>query len=30
MEIVDGQYLMPDPMIPYGEVLIREILFGKS
>jgi alpha-mannosidase len=29
LEIVDGQYLMPDPMIPYGEVLIREILFGK-
>lgn len=29
LEIADGQYLMPDPMIPYGEVLIREILFGK-
>lgn len=30
IEIVDGQYLMPDPMIPYGEVLIREIFFGKK
>ncbi len=30
LEIVDGQYLMPDPMIPYGEVLVREILFGKQ
>ena len=29
MEIVDGQYLMPDTMLPCGEVLIREILFGK-
>jgi len=29
LEIADGQYLMPDTMIPYGEVLIREILFGK-
>ena len=29
LEIADGQYLMPDSMIPYGEVLIREILFGK-
>jgi len=29
IEIVDGQYLMADPMIPYGEVLIREILYGK-
>ena len=29
MEIIDGQYLMPDTMIPAGEVLIREIIFGK-
>jgi alpha-mannosidase len=29
IEIVDGQYIMADPMIPGGEVLIREILFGK-
>jgi alpha-mannosidase len=29
LEIADGQYLMPDTMIPYGEALIREILFGK-
>jgi len=29
IEIVDGQYVMPDPMIPGGEVLVREILFGK-
>ena len=29
LEIVDGQYLMPDTMLPTGEVLIREILFGK-
>ncbi|MFC2000986.1 alpha-mannosidase [Chloroflexota bacterium] len=28
-EIVDGQYLMPDTMLPSGEVLIREIFFGK-
>ena len=28
-EIVDGQYLMPDTMLPAGEVLIREIFFGK-
>ena len=28
-EIVDGQYLMPDTMLPTGEVLIKEILFGK-
>ena len=30
LEIVDGQYLMPDAMLPAGEVLIREILFGKK
>ncbi len=29
IEIVDGQYLMPDPMIPSGETLVREILHGK-
>lgn len=29
LEIVDGQYLMPDTMLPTGEVLIREILWGK-
>lgn len=29
LEIVDGQYLMPDTMLPAGEVLVREILFGK-
>jgi len=29
LEIVDGQWLMPDTMRPAGEVLIREILFGK-
>jgi len=29
LEIVDGQYLMPDTMLPSGEVLIREIFFGK-
>ncbi|GAI37621.1 unnamed protein product, partial [marine sediment metagenome] len=30
LEIVDGQYLMPDTMLPSGEVLVREILFGKK
>jgi len=29
LEIVDGQYLMPDAMLPTGEVLVRQILFGK-
>jgi len=29
LEIVDGQYVMPDPMMPGGEVLIREIVYGK-
>jgi alpha-mannosidase len=29
IEIADGEYLMPDPMIPAEEVLVREILFGK-
>lgn len=29
LEIVDGQYLMPDTMLPAGEVLVREILLGK-
>ncbi len=30
LEIIDGQYLMPDTMLPTGEVLVREILFGKK
>jgi alpha-mannosidase len=30
VEIVDGQYLMPDPMIPCEEVLVREILHGNQ
>lgn len=29
LEIVDGQYLMPDTMLPTGEVLVREIFYGK-
>ncbi len=29
IEVVDGQYLMPDTMLPSGETLVREILFGK-
>ena len=29
IEIVDGQYLMADTMLPTGEVLVREILVGK-
>ena len=29
IEIVDGQYLMPDTMLSNGEVLIREIFWGK-
>ncbi len=29
LEIVDGQYLMADTMLPSGEVLIRNILLGK-
>jgi alpha-mannosidase len=29
IEMADGQYIMPDSMIPAGEVLVREILFGK-
>lgn len=28
IEVVDGQYVMADPMIPAGEVLVREFLFG--
>ena len=27
--IIDGQYLMPDTLLPKGEVLVREILVGK-
>jgi len=30
IEIVDGQYIMADPMIPIGEILLREILVGKK
>lgn len=30
IEIVDAQYIMADPMVPGGEVLIREILVGKK
>jgi alpha-mannosidase len=30
LEIADGQYVMPDPMMPIGEVLVRDILFGKK
>jgi alpha-mannosidase len=29
IEIADGEYLMADTMIPNGETLVREILFGK-
>ena len=29
LEIVDGQYLMADTMLPCGEVLVRNILLGK-
>jgi alpha-mannosidase len=29
IEMVDGQYMMPDTMLPNGEVLIREIYWGK-
>jgi len=29
LEIVDGQYLMADTMLPTGEALIREIFVGK-
>ena len=29
LEIIDGQYLMSDTMLPTGEVLVREILVGK-
>jgi len=29
LEIVDGQYLMADTMLPGGEVLVRNILLGK-
>ncbi|MDP6100689.1 MAG: glycoside hydrolase family 38 C-terminal domain-containing protein, partial [Dehalococcoidia bacterium] len=30
IEIADGEYLMADTMLPHGETLIREILFGKK
>ncbi len=29
IEIADGEYLMADTMMPNGETLVREILFGK-
>jgi alpha-mannosidase len=29
IEIADGEYLMADTMVPQGETLVREILFGK-
>ncbi|MCW7080228.1 MAG: glycosyl hydrolase-related protein [Candidatus Methanospirare jalkutatii] len=29
IEIADGEYLMPDTMLPQEETLVREILFGK-
>jgi len=29
LEIVDGQYLMADTMLPSGEVLVRDIFLGK-
>ena len=29
IEIADGEYLMPDTMLPQEEVLVREILVGK-
>ncbi len=29
IEIADGEYLMADTMLPHGETLVREILFGK-
>jgi alpha-mannosidase len=30
IEIADGQYVMPDLMMPIGEVLVRDILLGKK
>jgi len=30
VEIVDGEYLMADTMLPQGETLIREIMVGKK
>lgn len=30
IEIADGEYLMADTMLPNGETLIREILYGKQ
>ncbi len=29
IEIADGEYIMADPMIPIGEILVREIVWGK-
>jgi len=30
IELVDAQYIMADPMMPIGEILVREILKGKK
>jgi alpha-mannosidase len=30
IEIADGQYVMPDPMMPVGEILVRDIMLGKK
>ncbi|MBN1375754.1 MAG: glycoside hydrolase [Dehalococcoidia bacterium] len=30
IELVDAQYIMADPMMPMGEILVREILRGKK
>jgi len=30
IEIADGEYLMADTMLPHGETLVREILYGKQ
>jgi alpha-mannosidase len=30
LEIADGQYIMPDPMMPIGEILVRDILLGNK
>jgi alpha-mannosidase len=30
IEIADGEYLMSDTMLPNGETLVREILYGKQ
>jgi len=30
IEVADGQYVMPDSMMPIGELLVRDILLGKK